>query len=191
MDQLDLQMRNWSSRLRDDLDVLPPQSNCLASTIAREVSALLPEAKQRVKDNTPIPLDARLDELTAFQSWMDSIHGSDPNPAVVRAQVITQNYICFVYLSEACFSALMRELPSGSTTKKCCKFLTNNPVRAFRNAIAHSNWKYLPNFDGLEFWAKKGADPNEQPAKFQGRQLELSFWQALARCCAYASFLSL
>jgi hypothetical protein len=191
VDRLDEQMRSWSTRLRDDLSILPPASNCLASTIASEVSALSSDAKQRAKDKTRIPLAARLEELNAFQMWMDSIRGSDPIPAVIRAQVITQNYICFVYLGEACFTALMRELPSASTAKKCCKFLTDNPVRAFRNAIAHSNWQYLPNFQGLEFWAKKGADPNEQPSRFEVLQQELSFWQALARCVAYASYLSL
>lgn len=191
MDRLDEQMRQWSPRLRDDLRVLPPESNRLASTIATEVAALPLDAKQRVKDASLIPLAARLEELQAFQGWMDLVHESAPQPVVVRAQVITQNYICFVYLGESCFRVLSKELPAGSTTKKCCKFLTDNPVRAFRNAIAHSNWKYLPDFSGLEFWAKKGADPSEQPSRFVVLQQDLSFWQSLARCTAYASYLSL
>jgi hypothetical protein len=57
--------------------------------------------------------------------------------------------------------------------------------------VAHSNWNYLPDFSGLEFWANKGNDPNEQPSEFVVLQEELSYWQALARCTAYASYLSL
>ncbi len=191
MEHLDDQMKQWSSRLRDDLSILPPESNRLASAIASEVGSLSSEAKQRVKDASLVPLAARIEELRAFQGWMDLVHGSNPHPVVVRAQVITQNYICFVYLGEACFNVLRKELPADSVTKKCCKFLTDNPVRAFRNAIAHSNWQYLPDFSGLEFWAKKGADPAEQPTWFTVLHQDLSFWQALARCTAYASYLSL
>ena len=191
MTHLDEQMRPWSTRLRDDLGISPPCSNSLASTIAAEVVGLCPETKQRVKKASLIPLAARLEELVAFQGWMDLVHGSEHNPVAVRAQVITQNYICFVYLGESCFKVLCKELPAESATRKCCKFLTDNPVRAFRNAIAHANWQYLSDFSGLEFWAKKGADPAEQASRFVVTQTELSFWQALARCTAYASYLNL
>lgn len=188
---LDKQMEQWTARLRDDLNIVPPESNRLASTITAEVLALSAEAKERVKDASIISLAARIEELRALQEWMDLVHESDPPAAVVRAQVIVQNYICFVYLGETCFNVLRKELPVGAAAKKCCKFLTDNPVRAFRNAIAHSNWQYLPDFSGLEFWAKKGADPTEQPSKFVVLQQELSFWQALARCTACAAYLSL
>jgi len=191
MEHLDEQMLQWSSRLRDDLMILPPESNRLGSAISVEVAGLSAEAKQRVRDASLIPLEARIEELRAFQGWMDLVRQSEPLPVVVRAQVITQNYICFVYLGEACFRVLSKELPSGSVAKKCCKFLTDNPVRAFRNAIAHSNWRYLPDFSGLEFWAKKGGDQSELPTRFIVLQQDLSFWQALARCTAYSSFLSL
>jgi hypothetical protein len=168
-----------------------PESNVLASTITQEVSGLALEAKERVRHASVIPLGARLEELEAFQKWMDLIHASRPHPAVVRAQVITELYLCFVYLGEACFGVLRKELPSGSVTRKCCTFLTENPVRALRNAVAHSNWHYLSDYSGLEFWARKGADPSEQPSRFVVLQEELSFWQAVARCTAYASYLSL
>lgn len=191
MDYVDTQMRRWSVRLRGGLDIVPPESDRLASTIAKEVLALSAEAKQRVKDTSLIPLSARVEELQAFQGWMDLVHKSGSDPLVTRAQVIVQNYICFVYLGEACFNVLRKELPTGSATRKCCQFLTDNPVRAFRNAVAHSNWQYLPDFSGIEFWAKKGADPAERPSRFVVAQKELSFWQALARCTAYASYLSL
>lgn len=188
---LDEQMRQWSARLRDDLKIASPKSDALASIIAREVHGLSFEAKDRVRTASLVPLRSRLDELIAFQKWMDLTRLSSPHPVVVRAQVITELYICFVYLGEACFAVLRKELPTGSVTRKCCKFLTENPVRALRNAVAHSNWYYLPDFSGLEFWAKKGPDPSEPPSRFVVLQEELSFWQALARCTAYASYLTL
>jgi len=185
-------MRQWSSRLRDDLRIGPPESNQLAKSIAREVAALPDEAKQRVREASPIPLKIRVEELVAFQGWMDLVHAAaKPHPVVVRAQVVYQNYICFVYLGESCFNILKEELPSGSTAKKCCKFLTDNPVRAFRNAVAHANWRYLPDFSGLEYWARKGAESTESMVRFEVSQQDLLFWQALARCTAYASFLTL
>jgi hypothetical protein len=191
MDYMDKQMQKWSTRLRVDLKIMPHESNRLASTITNEVVALSAKAKQRVRDASLIPLAARIEELRAFQGWMDFVGQSSLHPVLVRAQVITEIYICFVYLGEACFNILRKELPTGSATKKCCTFLTDNPVRAFRNSVAHSNWQYLSDFSGLEFWAKKGADHTEEPSRFVVLQEDFSFWQALARCTAYASYLSL
>lgn len=113
MEYLNEQMRRWSSRLRDDLMILPPASNRLASAISVEVAGLSAEAKQRIRDTSLIPLETRIEELQAFQGWMELVRQSDLLPVVVRAQVITQNYICFVYLGEACFKVLSKELPSG------------------------------------------------------------------------------
>jgi len=192
MEHLDKQMQHWSTRLRDDLRLGPPESNQLATTITKEVAALPADAKQRVRDASQIPLKIRIEELEAFQGWMDLVRTANkPHPVVVRAQVVYVNYICFVYLAESCFNVLKKELPSGSTAKKCCKFLTDNPVRAFRNADSHANWRYLPDFSGLEYWARKGAEPTEPVVRFEVLQQDLSFWQALARCTAYASFLTL
>ncbi len=190
MDHLDRQMQAWSTRLRDDLNIGPPESNQLATTIAKEVASLPEEAKQRVRDASQIPLATRIEELIGFQGFMDHIREVGGSPVVVRAQVVYQNYICFVYLGESCFNVLKKELPSGSTARKCCRFLTDNPVRAFRNAVAHANWRYLPDFSGLEFWARKGAEPTEPMARFEVSQRDLGFWQALARATAYAAFLS-
>ena len=118
MDPLNKQMQQWSSRLRDDLRIGPPESNQLASTIGNEVAALSEDTKQRVKEASQIPLKTRIEELVAFQGWMDLVHAaSEPHPVIVRAQVVYQNYICFVYLGESCFNVLKKELPSGSTAK--------------------------------------------------------------------------
>ncbi len=122
---------------------------------------------------------------------MDFASNVTSNPGVTRAQVITQNYVCFVYLSEAWFRELCKIAGSGTVTKKCCKFLTDNPIRAFRNAISHSNWCYKSDFSGIEYWARKGSDANEPMVKFEVSQSELNFWQTLARCTAYTSYLSI
>jgi len=187
---LDSQMQRWSTRLRDDLGIAPPASNQLAGTIAAEVAALTETQKQCLVDASPVSPQDRLDELVAFQAWMEFASTVQRNPAVTHAQVITQNYVCFVYLGDGWFRALRREMPSGSATKKCCKFLTDNRVRAFRNAFAHANWRYKPDFAGLEFWARKGANHDEPMTRFEVTQNELDFWQAVARCTAYASYLT-
>jgi hypothetical protein len=191
MEHLDLQMRRWSPKLRDDLKISPVDSNQLATVISAEVTALDSASKQLIKQASPFPLNHRIDELIAFQGWMDLTTGGKIHPAIARAQVIAQNYICFVYLGESCFRVLKKVLPSGSSSKKCCSFLTDNPVRAFRNAIAHANWKYKDDFSGLEYWARKGDDPKEELVYFGVSQEKLNFWQALSRCVAYAAFTNL
>jgi hypothetical protein len=104
MDHLDKQMQQWSTRLRDDLKINPPESNQLATTITKEVAALPDEVKQRVKASSHIPLEIRTEELVAFQGYMDIVRANGRHPAIVRAQVVYQNYICFVYLGESCFN---------------------------------------------------------------------------------------
>jgi len=184
-------MIQWGTKLRDDIGVSLQVGKILATTVASEISALSGESKQRIIEFSPIPLQRRMDELVAFQGWMDYAHTVKNNPYVTRAQVITEIYFCFVYLSESWFKVLRQEMGAQSTTKKCCKYLTDNPIRAFRNAIAHSNWQYKSDFSGLEFWARKGQDENEPMSRFDVSQRDLTFWQTLARCIAYSSFLSL
>jgi hypothetical protein len=186
--KLDDQMRVYSPFLRDDFKIIPPESNALASTIATEINALPSDVLGHFLPCGMVePLD-RLDELVSFQSFMDLAHANPGHPGLTRAQVITQNYISFVYLGEACFKTLQKYAPSGSVTKRCCKFLTDNPVRAFRNAVAHANWKYKPDFSGLIFWSRKGSDTSELLTRFEVSQNDLGFWQALARCVAYVAY---
>ncbi|MFP3366455.1 hypothetical protein R0J93_22705, partial [Pseudoalteromonas sp. SIMBA_148] len=91
----------------------------------------------------------------------------------------------FVYLKDSLFETLKKNAEHGSTLKKCTNFLLNDNVRAFRNAIAHGNWKYSKEFSGLEFWAHKGSKTDKQMTKFKVSQDEMDFWQALARCIGY------
>lgn len=188
MKHLDDQMQVWGPRLRDDLGVSLGASQALATSIEGDVVALPAGVRAAVLSATPVPLRERLDELKAFQAFMDLASGAFDMPQLTRAQVVVQNYVCFVYLGDACFRVLRREAPAGSTLKRCCQFLTDNPVRAFRNAIAHGNWQYKPDYSGLVFWARRGDDPNEVPSRFEVTQNDLNFWQSLARCTAYVAY---
>lgn len=122
----------------------------------------------------------------------DASERTDVDPrsrtAVARAQVITQNYVCFVYLREPLFKVLKETMPPQSVTNCCAEFLTENPVRAFRNALAHANWRYLSDPSGLEFWAWTGRGRAKVTTRFEVRQDELGFWQALARAVAYVAY---
>lgn len=188
MKKLDDQMRYWSSRLVKELGIDESESKKLATTIAAQIRWLPPDAKAEIQSSSPVEIKKRYDELIAFQSWMDIVNSSPKHPGVIRAQVIVQNYICFVYLSDTCFKVMRKYLPNNCAAKKCCNYLINNPVRAFRNAIAHSNWCYKDDFSGIKFWAKKGAEQEEPLVEWEVNQEELSFWQALARCVAYAAY---
>ena len=61
----------------------------------------------------------------------------------------------------------------------------------FQNAIAHANWSYRGDFNAIVYWARKGADPQENLERFEVAQEGLSFWQSLSRCVAYAAFSNL
>lgn len=177
MDHLNAQMRRWAPRLRDDLRISIEAGNALATSIREDVSALPQTVRAEALVSSTVPLRRRLDEISAFQAFMDALQTSrDPSPGLVRAQVIVQNYVCFVYLGEACFKILRKNSEAGSTLGRCCRFLTDNPIRAFRNAIAHGNWDYNADFSGLVFWARKGDDPKEPLSEFNVSQEELDFW---------------
>jgi hypothetical protein len=182
------QMRSFAPYLRDQLEITTRQSNHLASEIASEIRKLSEEELNSIAALDPVGTYTRLDELKSFQMFMDIVHSIEPHPAVTRAQVVTQNYICFVYLGDACFKSLRKAAPLGSVTRKCCQFLTDNPVRAFRNAFAHANWTYRDDYSGLIFWARRGSDPSEMITKFEVDQNSLNFWQALSRCVAYVTY---
>ena len=188
---LDKQMQFFSNRLMSEVKLTPEMAAKLATNISSDVRFLSMEQKAKIKAASPVPLTDRLDELKAFQGWMEQANTIRNNPYVTRAQVLSQSYICFVYLPESCFRILAKACLSGSAAKKCAQFLINNPVRAYRNAIAHANWTYRTDFKALIYWARKGSDLNEPLERFEVEQEDLAFWQALSRCVAYASYSNL
>lgn len=184
-------MKAFSSQLTSKVKLTTEIAGKLATAVAADVRFLAPEQKAEIQAASPVPTQDRLTELKAFQGWMEHAQRVGNNPSITRAQVLTQNYICFVYLPEACFRILAKVCPSGSATKKCARFLSNNPIRAFRNAVAHANWTYRPDFEAIIYWAREGSDPNEPLKKFEVSQHDLEFWQALSRCVAYAAYSNL
>lgn len=189
--KLDSIMRQFSPRLRDDLGLTPPASNNLASTIAAEVQALPHDVLRSIRDEDVIGLRQRLDELVAFERFMDfasQVQAKSGSIApLTRAQVTYQLYIVFVYLGDACFTRLRKSAVSGSVLKRCCKYLTDYPVRGLRNAVAHASWRYADDFTGIVFHYFE----DEQKTKrtdYTVTQLELDFWDKLARVTAYAAF---
>jgi hypothetical protein len=187
---LDQQMAVFAERLEREVKVPPAAAYRLATTIAADIRVLPLEAKAELRDSTPVAISDRLAEVLSFQSWMDVAH-TVRSPSITRAQVITQNYICFVYLPESLFRVLAKHCPSGSAARKCAQFLSNNPVRSFRNAVAHANWTYRQDFGALVYWARKGSEPDDPLQRFEVEQDELTFWQSLSRCLAYASLTNL
>jgi hypothetical protein len=100
---LDRQLARWRDRLTRELRVPPAAAEALASTIVQEIADLDRGVRTRLRPVGQVSLKDRLSELVAFQAFMDSVPPNAP-PQIVRAQVIVQNYICFVYLGEAYFS---------------------------------------------------------------------------------------
>lgn len=188
---LDEQMNSFSAKLTAEVKLTPEMAAKLATTIAVEVKSLNCDQRARIKNASPVALEDRLSELQAFQGWMDYAINIQDNPFITRAQVITQNYICFVYLPESCFRILAKVSTSGSATRKCAKYLSNNPIRLFRNAVAHANWMYRADFRGIVYWSRKGENLEDPLERFEVEQNVLTFWQALSRCVAYAAFSSL
>jgi hypothetical protein len=87
--RLDAQMETYAETLRQELEIPPHAIAKLATAIASEVRFLPREIKQAIGAASPISVDTRLEELEAFQGWMDLAKMID-DPFVARAQVITQ-----------------------------------------------------------------------------------------------------
>ncbi len=192
MTNFDNQLYQFKNRLIKEVKISEQNVDRVASIISDEIRKNKSTLLSKMEEVTPIKIKTRIEELSSFQEMMDTLNNMTPRPEIVRSQVITQNYICFVYLKDTLFDVLKQNAENGSTLKKCTKFLLNNPVRAFRNSIAHGNWKYKDDFSGLEFWAYKGSPTDdEQMTKFQVSQDELNFWQTLSRCVGYTSYLTL
>ena len=186
---LDQQLNAWADRLITDVKLRPEAASKLATTIAADIRFLDPGFKSEMRAASPVPIEARLDELRAFQGWWEGSATRINSASDVRAQVVVQTYLCFVYLPESCFAILAKKAPDGSAAKQCSSYLVNGRIRSFRNAVAHANWTYNANFSGLRFWA--ALEWKGPLTEFEVLQDELNFWQALSRCVAYAALSNL
>lgn len=100
---LDQQMQQWKEFLVDSVRINRDFVNNIASMIHEEIACVTKDKRKELFEllSDPIPVENRLEELRAFQGWMDTANNLLGNPCVTRAQVIVQNYICFVYLGDS------------------------------------------------------------------------------------------
>jgi hypothetical protein len=107
---LDRQLKTFSDRLTEAVRLEASETGKVATLVAAEVRFLEPASRAEVHAAGPVPLRDRLGELQAFQAWMDLASSVRGTAAVTRAQVIVQNYVCFVYTWDV----------AGNTTSLVC-----------------------------------------------------------------------
>ena len=189
MRNLDAQLKTFKDELVELVGLTSDEATKVATLCAADVRFLASDVKDEIRTASLVPIQARFDELTAFQAWSEIAGSSAPHPAVVRAQVVVQNYMCFVYLKDACFTVLAAHAASNSVASRCAKFLSTGLVRDFRNAFSHANWCYNQDFSGLECWVLADARNKAGAVRhFEVSQSQLNFWQALSRGVAYAVY---
>lgn len=188
MEILNIQLSQFRRYLKAEVGIPDEYITKVGSTIKKELNHLTQSQLEDITTHSPVGLRNRYDELVAFQRMMDYIKVNQVNePGLIRSQVITQNYICFVYLKDSYFKTLQNITTQDTITHRCTKFLTSARIRKFRNSIAHGNWHYKADFSGLEFWDYLNGRKENGYEKFEVQQEELDFWQTLSRVVAYAS----
>jgi hypothetical protein len=179
-------------RLLTDVGLTADEVSKVASLVATDIHSLSAEAKAEIKAASPVQISARINELRVFQAWMDLTHSLPQHPITVRTRVLVQNYICVVYLKDACFEVISKQAARKSVAARCAKYLSRGAIRDFRNAFSHANWQYNSTYSGLECWVSKDADNKLGRLKhFYVSQDDLAFWHALSRGVAYATYLQL
>lgn len=192
LQKLNRQLAVHRKRLLTDVGLTADEASKVATLVASDIRFLSPDAKAEIKAASPVQIAARIDELLVFQAWMDLAHSLPKHPTIVRAQLIVQNYICFIYLKDACFEVISKQAAPKSVAARCAKHLSRGAVRDFRNAFSHANWQYNSTYTGLECWVLQNSHNRSGPLKhFCVSQDDLTFWQALSRAVAYATYLQL
>lgn len=136
-----------------------------------------------------IPPERYVEEMTAFQAWTDFAEVLGRDPVVVRARVMTQLYVSFVWLRDALMTPVASAVSASGPVAAIESFLKSGRRRLLRNAIAHGRWCYLPEFDGLEIWAEPSRGKPHQRHLITAS--ELGQWQVLSRGFAIAVLLAL
>jgi superfamily II helicase len=192
LQKLNRQLAVHRKRLLSDVGLTADEVSKVATLVASEIHFLSPAAKAEIKAASPVQISSRIDELLVFQAWMDLAHSLPKHPTIVRTQVLVQNYICFIYLKDACFEVISKQASPKSVAARCAKHLSRGVVRDFRNAFSHANWQYNSTYTGLDCWVLQNAHNRLGPLKhFYVSQDDLTFWQTLSRAVAYATYLQL
>lgn len=180
---MDLQLREARGASEDPaIDQIAWES--LATTIAAEVRTLNEAESNDLRIAMPVPPEKYREEIEAFQAWHAIADGARHNPVVVRALVMTELYVSFVWLRDSLISPTAEVVDDG-VLKEIDRFLRGGNVRKLRNAIAHGRWTYKEDFSGLDCWDGK---PSRH---FSISQDDYGKWQLLSRGTAIAIILAL
>lgn len=186
---LDRQLAKFRDRLCNEVGLTPTEAGKVATLVAAEIRFLPLDAKAEIRAASPVPISARFDELVSFQAWSDFATSVEGQPAITRASVVVQNYVCFVYLKDACFEIVAKRAAADSVAYRAATYLSRGAVRDFRNAFSHANWCYNTSYTGLECWVLEDARSRSGAMRhFEVSQADLDFWQALSRGVAYATY---
>lgn len=182
--QLDEQILEVRAQLQD-LSLSEERWTLVASSIHDEVGGLGAVVVNRLRNELVISPEDYLDELMAFQAWMDIAHANSENPVIVRAQVMTQLYVAFVWLRDSLMEPLSAVVTPDGAAGRVIDFLRTDDRRRLRNAVAHGRWRYLQDFNGLECW------DGQPPARFDIQAEQLGAWQLLSRASQIAVLLAI
>jgi len=176
MKYIDEQILKYDQYLISEVKLNKTESMSVASLVEEEIRTNI-SFHSHYRKISPVPINCRLDELKSFQSWNDiNIAIQNTDPTIARTAIITQCYICFVYLKDSCFD-LLKNLDPLLVVTRCAKYLSEGKVRNFRNAFSHANWHYSEDFSGLVCWAKtEPYNKRNKMERFTVSQQELSFW---------------
>ena len=189
--KLDSRLVCHRKRLLNAVGLTADEASKVATLVATEVHLLSEEAKAKIKSSSPVQISTRIDELMVFQAGMDLAIKGPRHPTNIRIEAIVQNYICFIYLKDACFEVILKQAPAKSVAARCAKYLSRGSVRDFRNAFAHANWQYNSTYTGLDCWLRKASKLSGPHKQFYVSQDDLDFWWALSRAVAYATYMQL
>ncbi len=187
LDDLDGQMKS-AGAANEAPNLSEAECSLIATSIHNEIVGLGETTIRQLRSDVLISPERYVEELKAFQEWMELAHANRTIPAIVRAQVMTELYVAFVWLRDSLMSPIAAVLPEGSVFFRVDKFLRSGARRSLRNAIAHGNWCYLPDFSGLEYW--DGPPRGNSHQRFELDNAELDRWQLLSRGSAIAALLA-
>ena len=124
MRNIDQEIAAFRVRLCEDVLLTPEEAGKVATMVAADIRFLPSVAKGEIKETSLVPLSARIEELIAEHLFRQQAITAKNNPAMQRAAVIVRNYVCFVYLKDACFEAISKYAPEGSVAARCTKYLS-------------------------------------------------------------------
>ena len=172
------------------MHLIQGQCRSFGTVLGQELRDLSRETLIQALREDKVPIDKRFEETWGYKLYSSFCKGFKPiPPQIERARFIMQSYICFVYFPESLFGAVRKISKPGTVLRKVTNYLTNNPVRSFRNAVAHANWHYNDDHTHIFYYARKGSGSSpcstcgqstlaDGLERFTVGQEQMNFWQA-------------